>query len=274
MPSESSLRIVALRAAITGSRRPTRALGSAQSSAPGGVRHLTGWTPCQRGDRLVQDRTASADPRTAPNRRWLPVRERYRDLLAAATSASRSRWARARTPLIHARRLGAELGLDEPLPQVRGNESHRLVQGSRHGPGGESRRCRAVRGQWCAPRPATRRHRLPPTPRRPACPATSSCRRARSRAASSPRHWPPGARLVMVDGNFDAALAAVRRLGEEGAAVGRQLDQPGPARRAADGGLGDRRRPRTRAGRRWPCRSATPGTSPPIGRGFRRATLM
>ena len=57
-----------------------------------------------------------------------------------------------------------------------------------------------------------------------------------------------GARLTMVDGNFDAALMAVRRARRGRAGGRRQLDQPGPARGSADGRVGGRRRPRPRAG--------------------------
>ena len=79
-----------------------------------------------------------------------------------------------------------------------------------------------------------------------------------------------GARLIMVDGNFDAALDAVRRLGEEGAAV--VVNSINPDRLAGQQTAAWEIVDAPRAARRTHsrCRSATPATSPPTGRGFRR----
>ena len=48
-----------------------------------------------------------------------------------------------------------------------------------------------------------------------------------------------GAKVVMIDGNFDDALNIVREIGPPRAAVPAQLDQPVPAGRAEDGGVRD-----------------------------------
>ncbi len=147
-----------------------------------------------------------------------PLLERYRDLLAGEDESFPISLGEGGTPLIHARRLGAEIGLENLHLKVEGANP----TGSFKDRGMVLAVNRAVaagaRAVVCASTGNTRPPR-PPTPRRRACRATSSCRRARWRAARWPRRWQPGAKLIMVDGNFDAALAAVRRLGEEGLAV-------------------------------------------------------
>ena len=82
-----------------------------------------------------------------------------------------------------------------------------------------------------------------------------------------------GARLVMVDGNFDAALEAVRRLGDGRRGGRRELDQPRSARGAADSRLRGRRRARARprrrgaAGRQRREHHRLLGRLPPLRRG-------
>ena len=78
-----------------------------------------------------------------------------------------------------------------------------------------------------------------------------------------------GARLTMVDGNFDAALT-------RSAGWARKGWRSSSTRSTRIGSRGSRR-PRGRSSTtsaarpmRWRCRSATPATSPPTGRGFRR----
>ena len=67
--------------------------------------------------------------------------------------------------------------------------AHRILQGSRHdraGLGGQAddRRRRAASARWPARRPATRRRRSPPMPRRPGSRRSSSCRAPRCRRRS------------------------------------------------------------------------------------------
>ena len=76
-----------------------------------------------------------------------------------------------------------------------------------------------------------------------------------------------GARVVAVDGNFDAALRIVRELAAPGRPPDhpRQLGQSGSAGRPEDGGVRGLRRPRAGARTSWRSRSATPATSAPTG---------
>ncbi|HSK93227.1 MAG TPA: threonine synthase [Candidatus Angelobacter sp.] len=148
----------------------------------------------------------------------MPLLERYRDLLAAAGETFPITLGEGDTPLIHARRLGAELGL---------RQLHLKVEGSN--PTGSFK----DRGMVLAVNRA-----VAAGARAVVCASTgntSASAAAYAAAAGLPCHvilpagkvargklaqaLAAGARLVMVDGNFDAALAAVRRLGDEGLAV-------------------------------------------------------
>jgi threonine synthase len=100
----------------------------------------------------------------------LALLERYRDLLAVGGEAFPITLGEGGTPLLHAKRLGSELGLDALYLKVEGAN-----------PTGSFK----DRGMVLAV----------------------------NRALAS------GARLVLVSGNFDQALAAVRELGEAGGVV-------------------------------------------------------
>ena len=106
-------------------------------------------------------------------------------------------------------------GCAEPVPQGRGPEPDRLVQGSGDGRSPWPRPPRPVRGPSSAPRPATPRPPPRPTARPPGWRSSWSCRRARSRSASCSRRSIAGARVVAIDGNFDQALGIVRALAEQ-----------------------------------------------------------
>ncbi len=148
----------------------------------------------------------------------LPLLERYRDLLAREGEAFPISLGEGGTPLIHARRLGPEIGLNRLYLKFEGTNP----TGSFKDRGMVLAVNRAVavgaRAVVCA-----------------STGNTSASAAAYATAAGLPCHvilpagkvargklaqaLAAGARLVMVDGNFDAALAAVRRLGDEGAAV-------------------------------------------------------
>ncbi len=148
----------------------------------------------------------------------LPLLERYRDLLAHEGEAFPVTLGEGATPLIHARRLGAELGLHRLYLKFEGtnptgsfkDRGMVLAVNRAVGAGAQAVVC-ASTGNTSASAAAY------------AAAAGLAChvilpagKVARGKLAQA---LAAGARLVMVDGNFDAALAAVRRLGEEGVAV-------------------------------------------------------
>jgi threonine synthase len=147
-----------------------------------------------------------------------PLLERYRSLLARDGEAFPITLGEGGTPLIHARRLGAEIGVAD---------LHLKFEGTN--PTGSFK----DRGMVLAVNRA-----VAAGARAVVCASTgntSASAAAYAAAAGLPCHvilpagkvargklaqaLAAGARLTMVDGNFDAALAAVRRLGEEGLAV-------------------------------------------------------
>ncbi|MDQ4034742.1 MAG: threonine synthase [Chloroflexota bacterium] len=144
--------------------------------------------------------------------------ERYRDLVARDGERFPITLGEGGTPLIHARRLGAEIGLAN---------LHLKFEGAN--PTGSFK----DRGMVLAVNRA-----VSAGARAVVCASTgntSASAAAYAAAAGLPCHvilpagkvargklaqaLAAGARLIMVDGNFDAALSAVRRLGEEGLAV-------------------------------------------------------
>lgn len=148
----------------------------------------------------------------------IPLLERYRDLLARDGEAFPITLGEGATPLVPARRLGAEIGL---------RNLHLKYEGTN--PTGSFK----DRGMVLAVNRA-----LTGGARAVVCASTgntSASAAAYAAAAGLPCHvilpagkvargklaqaLAAGARLVMVDGNFDAALTAVRQLGDEGAAV-------------------------------------------------------
>ena len=144
--------------------------------------------------------------------------ERYRGLIASDGESFPISLGEGATPLIHARRLGAEIGLENLFLKFEGAN-----------PTGSFK----DRGMVLAVNRA-----VASDARAVVCASTgntSASAAAYAAAAGLPCHvilpagkvargklaqaLAAGARLIMVDGNFDAALAAVRRLGEEGLAV-------------------------------------------------------
>ncbi len=147
-----------------------------------------------------------------------PLLERYRTLIARDNEPFPISLGEGATPLIHAKRLGAEIGLDHLYLKFEGTN-----------PTGSFK----DRGMVLAVNRA-----LSADAKAVVCASTgntSASAAAYAAAAGLPCHvilpagkvargklaqaLAAGARLIMVDGNFDDALRAVRRLGEEGLAV-------------------------------------------------------
>ena len=147
-----------------------------------------------------------------------PLLERYRSLLARNSEAFPLSLGEGGTPLIHARRLGAEIGLSRlhlkfegtnptgsfkdrgmvlAVNRAVGAGAHAIVCASTGNTSASAAAYAAAAGLPC--------HVI--------LPAGKVARGKLAQALAA------GARLTMVDGNFDAALEAVRRLGEDGAAV-------------------------------------------------------
>jgi threonine synthase len=144
--------------------------------------------------------------------------DRYRELLAEPDERFPISLGEGATPLIAARRLGTELGLDRLFLKFEGTNP----TGSFKDRGMVLAVNRAVHAGAAAVICASTGN-------------TSASAAAYAAAAGLPCHvvlpagnvargklaqaLAAGARLIMVDGNFDEALAAVRRLGEEGSAA-------------------------------------------------------
>jgi threonine synthase len=147
-----------------------------------------------------------------------PLLERYRDLLAAEGEAFPISLGEGDTPLIHARRLGAEIGLANLHLKFEGanptgsfKDRGMVLAVNRAVSGGARAIVCASTGNTSAS--AAAYAAAAGLPCHVILPAGKVARGKLAQALAA------GAQLVMVDGNFDAALAAVRRLGEEGAAV-------------------------------------------------------
>ena len=144
--------------------------------------------------------------------------ERYRDLLARPGEAFPISLGEGGTPLIHARRLGADLGLDELYLKFEGTNptgsfkdrgmvlavTRALAAGARAVVCASTGNTAASASAYAA---------AAGIPCFVVLPAGNVARGKLAQALAA------GARLVMVDGNFDEALEAVRSLGEEGVAV-------------------------------------------------------
>jgi threonine synthase len=148
----------------------------------------------------------------------LPLLERYRDLLARPDEAFPISLGEGGTPLIHARRLGAEIGLERLFLKYEGTnpsgsfKDRGMVLAVNRAVAAEARAviCASTGNTSASAAAYAAAASLP-------CfvvlPAGKVARGKLAQAIAA------GARLVMVDGNFDDALSAVRRLGEEGAAA-------------------------------------------------------
>jgi threonine synthase len=148
----------------------------------------------------------------------IPLLERYRDLLARPDETFPITLGEGGTPLIHARRLGAEMGLERLFLKYEGtnptgsfkDRGMVLAVNRAVGAGARAVVCASTGNTSASAAAYAAAAGLP-------CfvilPAGKVARGKLAQAIAA------GGRLVMVDGNFDDALSAVRRLGEEGLAA-------------------------------------------------------
>jgi threonine synthase len=148
----------------------------------------------------------------------LPLLERYRDLLARDGERFPISLGEGGTPLVPARRLGAEIGVPDLHLKFEGTnptgsfkDRGMVLAVNRAVEGGAKAVVCASTGNTSAS--AAAYAAAAGLPCHVILPAGKVARGKLAQALAA------GARLVMVDGNFDAALAAVRRLGDEGLAV-------------------------------------------------------
>jgi len=147
-----------------------------------------------------------------------PLLERYRDLIAGEGESFPISLGEGGTPLIRARRLGGEIGIEHLYLKFEGanptgsfkDRGMVLAVNRALGAGALAVVC-ASTGNTSAS--AAAYAAAAGLPCHVILPAGKVARGKLAQALAA------GARLIMVDGNFDAALAAVRRLGEEGLAV-------------------------------------------------------
>jgi len=144
--------------------------------------------------------------------------ERYRELVGRPGEQFPITLGEGGTPLIHARRLGAEIGLSNLHLKFEGvnptgsfKDRGMVLAVNRAVSGGAKAVVCASTGNTSAS--AAAYAAAAGMPCHVILPAGKVARGKLAQALAA------GARLVMVDGNFDAALDAVRRLGEEGHAV-------------------------------------------------------
>ena len=148
----------------------------------------------------------------------LPLLQRYRDLLALPGEVFPITLGEGGTPLVHATRLGAELGLDELHLKFEGtnptgsfkDRGMVLAVNRAVGSGAQAVVCASTGNTAASAAAYAAAAGLP-------CfvvlPAGKVARGKLAQALAA------GARLIMVDASFDEALVAVRALGEEGGAV-------------------------------------------------------
>ncbi|HTI28939.1 MAG TPA: threonine synthase [Methylomirabilota bacterium] len=141
--------------------------------------------------------------------------ERYRDLLPRPDEAFPITLGEGGTPLIHAKRLGAELGLDALYLKFEGTnpsgsfkDRGMVLAVNRAMASGARAIVCASTGNTAAS--AAAYAAAAGLPCFVVLPAGNVARGKLAQALAA------GARLIMVEGNFDQALAAVRALGEEG----------------------------------------------------------
>ena len=185
-------------------------------------------------------------------RPWRGVIEEYRASLPVTEDTPVVTLGEGGTPLLPAPALSALHGVRR-LPQDRGGQPDRLVQGPRHDGRGQPGRRRAAPRPSSAPPPATPAPARPPTPPGPAWAARCWCPAGNDRAGQAG----PGAGLRSPAAPGRRQL---RRLPGAGAQAGHrlpgrpgQLGEPRAAARPEDGRVRDRGRARRRPGRALPA---------------------
>ncbi len=148
----------------------------------------------------------------------IPLLERYRDLVAREGEEFPITLGEGGTPLIRARRLGEEVGLDTLFLKFEGTnptgsfkDRGMVLAVNRAATSGATAVVCASTGNTSAS--AAAYAAAAGIPCFVVLPAGKVARGKLAQAMAA------GARLITVDGNFDAALALVRRLGDEGLAV-------------------------------------------------------
>jgi threonine synthase len=148
----------------------------------------------------------------------LPLLERYRDLVAREGEAFPITLGEGGTPLIHARRLGDDIGLSNLHLKFEGTnptgsfkDRGMVLAVNRAVTGGARAVVCASTGNTSAS--AAAYAAAAGIPCFVVLPAGKVARGKLAQALAA------GSRLIMIEGNFDEALAAVRRLGEEGVAA-------------------------------------------------------
>lgn len=148
----------------------------------------------------------------------LPLLERYRDLLARPGEAFPVTLGEGGTPLVHAARLGPELGLDALYLKFEGTnptgsfkDRGMVLAVNRAVAAGARAVVCASTGNTSAS--AAAYAAAAGLPCFVVLPAGKVARGKLAQALAA------GARLITIDGNFDAALVAVRELGADGVAV-------------------------------------------------------
>ena len=148
----------------------------------------------------------------------VPLLERYRDMLAREGESFAVTLGEGGTPLIHARRLGERIGLGSLHLKFEGtnptgsfkDRGMVLAVNRAVAAGAQAVVCASTGNTSASAAAYAAAAALP-------CyvilPAGKVARGKLAQALAA------GARMIMVDGNFDAALEAVRRIGEDGAAV-------------------------------------------------------
>jgi threonine synthase len=149
----------------------------------------------------------------------VPLLERYRELLAQpADETFPLTLGEGGTPLVHARRLGAELGLERLYLKFEGTNPTASFKDRGMVLAVTRAMARGARAVVCAStgNTAASAAAYAAAAGIPSFVLLPAGKVARGKLAQA---LVAGARLVMIDGNFDAALDAVRRLGDEGAAA-------------------------------------------------------
>jgi threonine synthase len=148
----------------------------------------------------------------------IPLLERYRDLVAREGEAFPITLGEGGTPLIRARRLGFELGLDQLFLKFEGTnptgsfkDRGMVLALNRAAASGAKAVVCASTGNTSAS--AAAYAAAAGIPCFVVLPAGKVARGKLAQAVAA------GARLITLDGNFDGALAIVRQLGDEGLAV-------------------------------------------------------
>jgi threonine synthase len=148
-----------------------------------------------------------------------PLLERYRELLAQPSDEPFPlTLGEGATPLVHARRLGAELGLERLYLKFEGTNPTASFKDRGMVLAVTRAIARGARAVVCAStgNTAASAAAYAAAAGIPSFVLLPAGKVARGKLAQA---LVAGARLVMIDGNFDEALDAVRRLGDEGAAA-------------------------------------------------------